>query len=1625
AVWAVGNAGTILFYDGSTWSEVASGVTANLNAVYGYGPDEVYAVGAGPTMLRFDGTSWAPFAGPAEATTAFVDVWTAGTGSPLYLLSARRAWYWDGSTWIVRSFSGFLNASLTPNASMNGLGGTATATIVASRPTIGTDQVSGGLFANFDHIGEYDTRGVYAASNSDIFAVGRNSYRFQGDNVRNRGQWRPITVMREAWDAWGTSPSNVYAVGIGVLATGGQISHYDGNDQNLWTKVFELPASRLNAIWGASEANIFAVGTRGAIVRAFDPPAQPTTAANFRYSGMATGYVNAFTGELVHSEVDLAVGHLMPITFERYYASELQANTRSSSPLGRNWTHNFEWRLITREQNGVRSATVVSPRGRLVDFTENGGIWQQASLLERPYTLLEINGAFTFADPDSELIYRFSNGQLATIEDRNGNRIFLNYVQGVLISVDDRKGNEIVLEYSNSNVLGRTYTIGGSTSEISVEYNYTDGNLSSVRDPMGRLTNYSYAAGRETDALLESISLPSLSNRSWSWDAERRVVIESIIGGGDIGIGYNGLETDVSTPDGVTRRYTHNADGTLQSFGNGDGGTTAFQYDSDGRRTQMTDNIGRITKWAYAPGSLKLSKLTRADNAEFDYSYEQHSSSFGIGFYDLVRIDKPDSSYVTASYDNFGNRLTFVDEALNTWTWTYDPQGQVATETNPKGGETTFLYWSYGALQDVIDHFSNTTRFYYDSYRRLTTIELPDQSRRLFELNDRGDITKLTTELGESYEYSYDGNGLVSQVMASSGEYVRMQRDAQGRVTQVVRPGENGEAFTDASYDELGRLASITRPGESAMELGYNRIGQLETLVDAAAETWTMTRDAEDTLKSIDPPGEDVVSFDNSSNAQKINTRASAGNESVELGLDTMNRIISAMNALEQVTGFERDERGLVTAVTSPEPEPGVVVKIGYEYDELGNLTKMTDAEGGAWENRRDEMGRVTSIVDPLNKVTQVEYGVGNRPDKLVFPDAAGSVDLVTNAAGQLTRRNYSDGTSIELDYDTQGRPVSGTNLYINHDTRGNLDDSNGVRITYDDQDRIKRITMANGRYIDYFYERGYLKRIVDWLGGETIIERNARGQATSFALPNGLSNGYAYDRAGRVIIVDFGTIGYISLQRRWDGNIERATRELPGPKAVDNVERRFDFDRARVRTFQYDALGNLLQDDATRYEYNMASQLMAIDDSPRRVTMEWDALYRPTAVTRENTESTENTRTELVWNYALSDERIAVERENGIDSWYYVYTTSGRLLYRINGDGIRHYYHFDEDGNTVFITDNAGQVIQTYFYSPLGEVLDSSGNVDNAYKKHAQQGAKDLSGDGVIYQKGTTGLAKSGVSVNGAPVAVTGGQPPTKNVNNEAPQDESPANDRKRAMTTPGQDLVIGFAGSFYSLGEKFIEHMSTQVRLNADSAYRHLAASSWGGPGAYLFKLMGGLTAGLSGIAAWQNESVNADGLYLTNAGRTLGSGAVGLVNGAYGAHYGVGTVLFLANLADYAAENGLGFKLGAANVFANRVGKTVGSLADVAYMYIYSSPERRRIEVNKALRHHGRHVLEKEGVLPELVGYIGGELVGDQLATLYNIASGENLRELSLRAQAGYIKVERALESWLAPLLGSGGN
>ncbi len=88
-VYAVGEEGTILHYDGTEWSAMTSGTDHNLNGVWGTSSSNVYAVAGGGMILHYNGTEWSEMTSGTSQYLGAVwgssstDVYAVGTGGTI------------------------------------------------------------------------------------------------------------------------------------------------------------------------------------------------------------------------------------------------------------------------------------------------------------------------------------------------------------------------------------------------------------------------------------------------------------------------------------------------------------------------------------------------------------------------------------------------------------------------------------------------------------------------------------------------------------------------------------------------------------------------------------------------------------------------------------------------------------------------------------------------------------------------------------------------------------------------------------------------------------------------------------------------------------------------------------------------------------------------------------------------------------------------------------------------------------------------------------------------------------------------------------------------------------------------------------------------------------------------------------------------------------------------------------------------------------------------------------------------------------------------------------------------------------------------------------------------------
>ena len=244
-VFAVGYDGTILHYNGSTWSAMRSYYAGILWGVWGSSSSDVFAVGDSGTILHYNGNTWSNMS--SDTTNSLYGVWGSSSSDIFAVGWLGTILHFNGNTWSNMS-SGTANH-------LYRVWGTSSSDIFAVG-WLGTILHFNGItWDNMSSVTHNPIYGIWGTSSSDIFAVGwlGTVLHFNGITWSNMSS----DTSHPIYGIWGTSSSDVFAVGW--LGT---ILHYNGST---WSKMNNSIASALYGVWGSSSSDIFAVGADGVI----------------------------------------------------------------------------------------------------------------------------------------------------------------------------------------------------------------------------------------------------------------------------------------------------------------------------------------------------------------------------------------------------------------------------------------------------------------------------------------------------------------------------------------------------------------------------------------------------------------------------------------------------------------------------------------------------------------------------------------------------------------------------------------------------------------------------------------------------------------------------------------------------------------------------------------------------------------------------------------------------------------------------------------------------------------------------------------------------------------------------------------------------------------------------------------------------------------------------------------------------------------------------------------------------------------------------------------------------------------------------------------------------------------
>ncbi len=665
-------------------------------------------------------------------------------------------------------------------------------------------------------------------------------------------------------------------------------------------------------------------------------------------------------------------------------------------------------------------------------------------------TLEDVSGGgYRYVDSDGVKTTSFNSDGLPTsATDAAGRTTTLHYSGGVLRSIQDPYVIQDPNNSSNSFIFLTTFTYTGSGSNrrlATVEdpagrvltVSYSGGVLKSIELPSGAgaVDDVLWEYGYNADGLLDRITDPEGHTTTYHYDQSDRVATVTYPEMKADGSGF--IETTLESYQVRTLGVGSGQASALllaQAYGIATGATgqpmaQSLDWDGFGTGPQFYMGDCRYQSSSSAPGTGLPSAST--DPSGFLSSYQYNAQGR------LTQVVNPDFSMVKFSYDSTGTRLTGItDENGNQITFTYHSGTNgfgkfLKTIESPDGdGDgspdiTSFTYNGTGMLRTVTDAENRVTTFDYDNVDRLVKITHPDTSA----------VTSVVYEYGGTTTQPYVDASNIQSITDERGVTIDFDYDPLDRVRAIHEPTESGLASgsTTFTYDLNGNVTLVQRPLNQQVAYDYDKLDQPTTVtVDLDSTRQAVTNyvyDDAGRLVSVVDPLNRVVTMAYSPRGDLESVTRNVGLNGGPIELSTVT--------------FSYDPRGLIQRISGPLENQ----ESSFDFDSRGNLVSSTNAEGESVRFQYDPGRRLTQIIDPGGDTTTFSYD-GKDQVTVVNEPLSRSTTYGYDAVGNLVSLTDPNNIETTLIYPTQlgpenrpdRRPRDPTHpLYLRRDRAGRI----------------------------------------------------------------------------------------------------------------------------------------------------------------------------------------------------------------------------------------------------------------------------------------------------------------------------------------------------------------------------------------------------------------------------------------------------------------------------------------------------------------------------------------------------------------------------------------------------------
>ncbi|MBR5236910.1 MAG: hypothetical protein IKW06_06045 [Clostridia bacterium] len=661
------------------------------------------------------------------------------------------------------------------------------------------------------------------------------------------------------------------------------------------------------------------------------------------------------------------------------------------------------------------------------------------------------------------------------------------------------------------------------------------------------------------------------------------------------------------------------------------------------------DSLGRITSAVDAQGNITY--------YEYDTTYTWLPTRI---YFSDPENNGDDSRIAETQYaytDAYGlgateERIKYADGSYAVTRYTYEPKyGNIIQSVDAMGNTTDYRYDSHGRICDV----------YYPSYKSENGLVKKHDAYSYYEWTDYNNY-----EVYEIRKYTYSGSSLVMRECA--------YYDDVGNLLRKRNLPTYGKALEEKYiYDSASHV------------VGY----QNWTDFDTETNTQSYTYDGFDRITSV---------TDKMGNAQKA-TYKSLSNE--------YSFVPAGSSAAENhyIENYDMYGNKIAESVY-PNGLSSSPLTTAYQYDLVGNVIQVTDANGKITKTEYDALNNPISILQPDGNKIMYHYTKWGTVGTTTRYDGDQPYNITqTHDDRGLATSHRQTGLAIQTkpwyyEYNADGSQSQscspgGNQTNLSYDGMGNLIQQETEHllymIRYSPYGPVDDIIKCENHYatdvIDYTYNK------LGWLVSKdrnraiTTYTYNDMGNLASMTSPGGLQRTYVRDELERLSAIQVDNKNFV-YEYYGDGLIKKLT--YPGGMTTE-----YTYDNAnRLQTMVTKKGTTVLK--TYSYTYDGVGNILTVSGSENKVYT-YDDLYRLKTV-KENGVTTA---------YSYDNRNNLISETRPGYSKTYEYSGDNRL-YKVTENDIVTTYEYDLNGNLIKRGDDefGYDVIDKLIYAKVNGVV-------------------------------------------------------------------------------------------------------------------------------------------------------------------------------------------------------------------------------------------------------------------------------------------------------------------------------